>query len=106
MPSDIDQYIEFYNDADKAAVAFKTALSELQSAIAYVASDPQALMAPGGTWPTQDQLRELYVAARQKTEMARAKHQSFAKEHREHVKSPATIGQASQSGPKGRRVIL
>lgn len=102
MPSTIEEYIDLFNGADKSKRTFDEAIGSLEMSLVNVRENPQLLIHPGGNWPTQDQLRALYLDAHQKAGIALAKYNSLAVEHREHVRAPNEIGRDQGSRSRGR----
>jgi hypothetical protein len=68
MPSEFEAYLDHYDAAKAAWTRLYVALDDLVEKIEQARANPQALVSPaGGSWPTQQHLRELFEDAQKKT---------------------------------------
>ncbi len=92
MAGELERYIDQFHEADKLARELLSALQAIQMATSQATQNYQVLMAPGGKWPTQEELqakaKELYA----KATAVMAAYGSLPQGYREHAPRPQSIG--------------
>lgn len=68
MPDEFDEYVKHFDEAKALWLRLYGAIGALAAGVTRVSQSPAALVQPANQpWPTQQELRELYQAAEQKS---------------------------------------
>lgn len=97
MAGEVDEYLDFYAEADKTHRAFKAMVGELAAYVESLKESPERALTPPQNWPTTGDITSLYTAMFSKTTVVKAKYAALTKEQQSHVQPPSKLGQSDKS---------
>jgi hypothetical protein len=93
MAGELEQYIAHFQEADASFRKLKAALHDLSMKVTQAVQAPQVLAQPAnGKWPTQDELRNMFVEYQQKAAPLQAEYNRLPQEYRQYAPGPNTLG--------------
>ena len=91
MPGEFDEYVAHYNRAKGIWIRLYAGIGQLMQRVEQVRSAPGFLAQPQNTaWPTQNELRELYLAAEQESAPLVAEFNRLPHEVQQYAPKPGT----------------
>lgn len=92
MPSDLENYISLYNDADKAAREFNILVGEIVRFARQLEENPTVARTPPLNWPTPHDITQAYQKYTSAREVATAKYNTLPADQKPHARTPGSIG--------------
>lgn len=93
MPGPLEDYIQHFQEADKAARKVKAALQNLNTQVAQAVQSPRVLLQPTNVpWPTRDELRAMVQDWQTKEAPLMAEYNRLPEEFRQYAPQPHTVG--------------
>ena len=91
MPGEFDDYVRHFDEAKAVWLRLYAAIGQLMSVATRVNEAPSVLVQPAGQpWPTQQELRELYQAAEQRSSPLLAEYNRLPQDVQKYAPKPGT----------------
>jgi hypothetical protein len=94
MPVAFEEYVKHFRDAQDAWTRLYAAMDRLGTGVAQVRQSPEILSHPSNQpWPTQQELREMFLAAQAKTAPLAAEFAQLPQDVKSYAPNPNTAPQ-------------